>query len=278
MKKLIQFGVLAGIAVLATGCMKQIPPASVGVKFNARTGISENLVKPQVVWLGFMEKLIVYPTSIKNATYTRNTSEGERSGDDSIKASTSEGSILPVDVTVSYHVEPAEVLKAFQNFGTEDLNSVQTDFIRWATIYSVNVVAGQKSIFDLTSKDRAGFSSQIKNVIKPILADWGITVDEVYVGEVYPNEQVKAKVNERITNVNSLELAKVSLERAKIDAETTLTNAKKNAELNRLLAQQGEKALELKKLELMKKAIEKWDGKVPIIGGSTIPFSNVNIP
>lgn len=278
MKKVFQIIGLASLAVLMTGCMKQIPPASVGVKFNARTGISENLVKPQVVWLGLMEQLIVYPTSIKNATYTKNQSEGERRGDDSIQASTSEGSILPVDVTVSYHVEPADVLKAFQNFGTEDLNAVQTEFIRWTTIYSVNVVAGQKSIFDLTSKDRAGFSSQIKAVIRPILAEWGITVDEVYVGEVYPNEQVKAKVNERITNVNSLELAKVSLQRAKIDAETTLTNAKKNAELNRLLAQQGEKALELKKLELMKKAIEKWDGKVPIVGGSTIPFSNVSIP
>jgi regulator of protease activity HflC (stomatin/prohibitin superfamily) len=278
MRKTIQAIVIATFAFLATGCMKQIPPASVGVKFNARTGISENLVKPQVVWLGFMEKLIVYPTSIKNATYTKNASEGERAGDDSIKASTSEGSILPVDVTVSYHVEPSDVLKAFQNFGTEDLNEVQRDFIRWTTIYAVNVVAGQKSIFDLTSKDRADFSNQIKLVIKPILEEWGITVDDVYVGEVYPNDQVKAKVNERITNVNSLELAKVSLQRAKIDAETTLTNAKKNAELNRLLAQQGEKALELKKLELMKKAIEKWDGKVPIIGGSSIPFSNINIP
>jgi regulator of protease activity HflC (stomatin/prohibitin superfamily) len=265
-------------SVLLTGCMKQIPPASVGVKFNARTGLNEQLVKPQVVWLGFMEQLIVYPTSIRNATYTRNSNEGERQGDDSIKASTSEGSILPVDLTVSYHVESADVLKAFQNFGTEDLSAVQRDFIRWTTIYAVNLVSGSKSIFDLTSKDRAGFSSQVKTVLKPILAEWGLTVDDVYVGEVYPNDQVKTKVDERIANVNSLELAKVSLERARIDAETTLTNAKKQAELNSLLALQGEKVLELKKLELTKKAIEKWDGKAPIIGGGSIPFTNLAVP
>lgn len=269
---------LALLSLGLGGCMKQIPPASVGVKFNARTGISEHLVKPQVVWLGFMEKLIVYPTSIRNATYTKNSNEGERIGDDSIKASTTEGSILPTDITVSYHVESTDVLKAFQNFGTEDLEEVQRDFIRWSTIYAVNVVTGKKSIFDLTSKDRAGFSTEVKSVIKPILADWGLTVDDVYVGEVYPSPQVKAKVDERIANVNALELAKVSLERARIDADTTITNAKKQAELNRLLALQGEKVLELKKLELLKKAVEKWNGRSPVVGTGTIPFTNITIP
>ena len=277
MKK--SYSILAALAALTlTGCMKQIPPASVGVKFNARTGISEHLVKPQVVWLGFMEKLIVYPTSIRNATYTKNSNEGERTEDDSIKASTMEGSILPVDITVSYHVESGDVLKAFQNFGTEDLAQVQRDFIRWVTIYAVNVVTGGKSIFDLTSKDRAGFSTEVKAVIKPMLAEWGLTVDDVYVGEVYPSQQVKTKVEERIANVNALELAKVSLQRARIDAETTLTNAKKQTELNRLLAMQGDKVLELKKMEIMRKAVEKWNGKAPVIGGSSIPFTNITLP
>jgi regulator of protease activity HflC (stomatin/prohibitin superfamily) len=273
--KLPLLAILAALSV--SGCMKQIPPATVGVKFNARTGISEHLVKPQVVWLGFMEKLIVYPTSIRNATYTKNSNEGERTTDDSIKASTMEGSILPVDITVSYHVESADVLKAFQNFGTEDLTEVQREFIRWTTVYAVNVVTGKKSIFDLTSKDRAGFSTEVKAVIKPMLADWGLTVDDVYVGEVYPSDQVKKKVEERIANVNQLELSKVSLQRARIDAETTITNAKKQTELNKLLATQGEKVLELKKLEIMKKAVEKWNGKAPLIGGGTIPFTNINL-
>ena len=269
---------LAALTLLTlTGCMKQIPPASVGVKFNARTGISEHLMKPQVVWLGPMEKLIVYPTSIRNATYTKNSNEGERTEDDSIKASTMEGSILPVDITVSYHVESPDVLKAFQNFGTEDLTEVQKEFIRWTTVYAVNVVTGKKSIFDLTSKDRAGFSTEVKAVIKPMMADWGLTVDDVYVGEVYPSDQVKKKVEERIANVNQLELSKVSLQRARIDAETTITNAKKQTELNKLLATQGEKVLELKKLEILKKAVEKWNGKAPIIGGGTIPFTNISL-
>src|SRR5258706_10179029 len=51
------------------GCTREIPPASVGIKFNANSGISERLMKPQVVWMGYGDHVIVYPTSIKNASY-----------------------------------------------------------------------------------------------------------------------------------------------------------------------------------------------------------------
>jgi regulator of protease activity HflC (stomatin/prohibitin superfamily) len=275
-------GWLAATLVVASalslgGCTHEVPPASVGIRFNASSGISEKLLKPQVLWLGPRDRLIVYPTSIRNATYTRNANEGERMGDDSIQASTAEGSTLPVDITISYHVDPDNVVKAFENFGTADLHQIQTDYIRWATIYSVNVVSGRHSIFDLTSKDRAGFGPEVKAELAPILGSWGITVDDVYLGEVYPNEEVRSKVNERINMKNGLELAKVSLQRAQIDSQTILTNAKKDASLNALLAEQGEKSLELKKLELQRQAIAKWDGKPPIIGGSSIPFTDIDI-
>ncbi len=232
-------------------------------------------MKPQVVWIGYREQLIVYPTSIKNASYVRNSHEGERSGDDSIPASTNEGAILPVDVTVAYHVAPEDVLKAFNNFGTEDLKAIQRKFIRWTAIYAVNVVSGSRSIFDLSSKERAQFGPEVKKVIAPILLDWGITVDDVYIGEVYPNDEVKSKISERIALKNQLELAKNERIRADIEAKTSLTNATKQAELNRLLQQGNEKMVELKRLELQKMAIERWNGKPPMIGSTTIPFTDI---
>lgn len=276
MKLRQRFG-LALMALVVVGCTAQVPPASVGIKFNASSGIGEKLVKPQVLWLGPLDRLIVYPTSIKNATYTKRHNEGERTGDDSISASTFEGSNLPVDVTVSYHVDPSNVVKTFENFGTEDLGEIQRQYIRWTTIYSVNVVSGRKSIFDLTSRDRASFGKDVKEVLAPILGEWGFTVDDVFIGEVYPNQEVKAKVDERIAMKNGLELAKVGLQRARIDADTTLTNAKKQAELNRLLSLQGEKVIELKRLELKKLAIERWNGKTPVVGSGVIPFTDMEL-
>ncbi len=264
-------------SILSAGCFKEIPPASVGVKFNASSGISEQIMKPQVVFVGLRDHLIIYPTSVRSATYTKTSHEGERTGDDSISASTVEGSNLPIDMTVSYHVEPADVRKCFENFGDDSLPEIQKDFIRWTTIYAVNVVSGSKSIFDLTSKDRATLGTDVKKVIAPILGEWGITVDDIFVGEVYPNQQVRGKVEERISMKNAFELAKVGLERARIDAQTTLTNARKEADLNRLMAMQGDKVLQLKKLELQRLAIERWNGRSPLIGSSTIPFTDLEL-
>lgn len=264
------------LCLALVGCTREVPPASVGVQFDPNTGISRKLIKPQVVWLGWRQQLIVYPTSIHNATYVKNAREGEREGDDSIKASTSEGAILPVDLTVAYHVAPEDVLKAFTSFGTSDLTAIQRKFIRWAAIYSVNAVSGQKSIFDLSSKERAKFGRDVKLTISPILADWGVTVDDIYLGEVYPSNEVLQRIQERISLKNDLELARTERQRADIEAKTALTNASKQGELNRLMQQGNEKMLELKRLELQKMAIEKWDGHSPLVGSPIIPFTDIS--
>ena len=265
---------LAGLG----GCATEVPPAHVGIKFNANNGISEKLEKPQVVWCLPGDRVLNYPTSIKNATFVKNAREGERLEDDSIRCSTVEGAILPVDVTVAYHVQAAEVLTAFQNFGSDDITVVQKAYMRWVTTYGLNAVSGQRSIFDILSTDRAGFGGQAKEIIGPIMAAWGVTIDDIYIGEVYPPEDIRNKVQERIAVRNELELAKIRLQKAKIDAHTILTKARQDAETNQLLSQQGDTALKLKRLELRNNAIKKWDGRPPTVGnGSTIPFTSVQI-
>ncbi len=273
----------AGLAALllltlpfVAGCTKEIPPAHVGIKFSADTGVSEKLIQPQVVWCGLREQVYTYPTSLKNATFVHNSQEGDRRSDDSIACSTSEGAILPVDVTVVWHVAPENVLDAFQNFGTENLDEIQHNIIRWNTVGAMNEVSGRHSIFDLAAKDRQAFGPEVKVVLAPRLAAWGLSVDDVYIGEVYPPQEVLQKIQERIQARNQLELAKVSLQQAQIDAKTTITNAERDAQTNNLLSQQGQTVIDLKILQLQKMAIERWDGHTPTIGGPVIPFTNIS--
>jgi regulator of protease activity HflC (stomatin/prohibitin superfamily) len=106
-----------------------------------------------------------------------------------------------------------------------------------------------------------------------MLAGWGFMVEDVLIREVYPPEEITAKIQEQQAIRSDLEKAKIEQQQAKIDAETILTNAQKEAEQNRLLAQQGAKALQLKRLDLRRKAIERWDGEAPLIGGASVPFT-----
>src|SRR5207248_11312470 len=126
----------------------------VGVIFNAQTGRVTHVMNSKVVWVWpWFERLITYPTGIRNASYVMASHEGERTGDDSIHASTAEGATLPVDVTVAYHVEPTEasVQKVLDSFGTVDLNTIQSEYIRWQVVAAVNDICGERPIFDLIS-------------------------------------------------------------------------------------------------------------------------------
>lgn len=267
---------LCGVLLSGCGC-KQIPPGTVGIKFDGASGIQQAVIQPRVEWYGLYEKLYTYPTSIHNATFVRNASEGTRGQDESIQASTVEGATLPVDLTVAYHVDPGDVQKAFDSFGDSSMRDIERDYVRWVAVYGINVASGTRSIFDLISKQRAEFAVKVKEIISPILLEWGITVDDVLIGEIYPSKEVETKIQESIAVRTQLETVKTTLQKTRVDALTILTNAKKEAELNRLLSLQQERAIELKRLELRQKAIQKWDGVAPLIGDGTIPFSNTGV-
>jgi regulator of protease activity HflC (stomatin/prohibitin superfamily) len=272
------FAVLTVCAGVLGGChYAKIEPASVGILFDANSGISQKILKPQMTVVGIRQQLITYPTSIKNASFVEAQNEGQKAGEDSIKASTVEGAQLPVDVTVAWHVDPANVVLVFQSFGTADQEEMTDGYIRYWATYAVNCVSGQKSIFDLMAKDRQSFGPLVKQFLAPIMSKYGISVDDVLIGEVHPPKEISDKAQERIARRNDLENAKLSLEKAKRDSVTIITNAERDAQLNQIMAQMSDTAKALRKQDILKKAIEKWDGKAPLVGNGTIPFTNIQM-
>ena len=266
------------VGLMAAGChYVKIEPASVGILFDANSGISQKILKPQLTVVGIRQRLITYPTSIKNASFVEARNEGQRQGEDSIKASTVEGAQLPVDVTVAWHVDPANVVLVFESFGTADQEEMTDGYIRFWATYAVNCVSGQKSIFDLMAKDRQNFGPLVKKFLAPIMAKYGISVDDVLIGEVHPPREINEKAQERIARRNDLENSKLTLEKAKRDAVTIITNAERDAQLNQIKAQMTETAKALRKQEIIKKAIDKWDGKSPLVGNGMIPFTNIQL-
>ena len=268
------------LLLLCAGCgFHTIPPGSVGVKFNGATGLTEHLLRPQVVWVGWNQQLVIYPTNIQTVSYVQNANEGEKQGDDSIQACTKEGAILPVDVTVTYRI-PADaesIRTIFNTFGVPDedpdqpLHFIQREHIRWATIVAINDVSGKYSIFDLISKDRAQFSTQVKDVLAPILEKWGLHLEDVMIREVHPPQEIVDKITQQQQERAELQRIKILKQQAITEAQTTLIQAQQEAEMNRLLSNQGDQAIALKRLERRRVFIERWDGQAPLIGSGPIP-------
>lgn len=262
------------------GCgFRTIPPGSVGVKFNGASGVSNHLLRPEVVFVGWNEQLIIYPTNIQQATFVMNAQEGDRMKDDSIKASTREGAVLPVDVTVSYRIggDTESIAKVFSTFGVphEDgdhpLQHIQDEHIRWATIMAINDVSGKHSIFDLISKQRAQFGPDVKAILAPIMEGWGLKLEDVMIREIHPPQEITNRITEQQQLRSELERIRIQKQQAVTEAQTIIIEAQKEAEKNRLLAQQGEQAIALKKLERRRIFNERWNGKSPLVGAEPFP-------
>ena len=267
------------VMLSTTGCFKSIPPGSVGVKFNGASGISEHILTPSMVWVGWNETLVTYPTSLQQATYVKNAKEGDKEVDDSIRATTSEGATLPVDVTISYRIpgDSGNITTVFNKFGMPEededhpLVHIQAEFVRWATIIAVNNVSSRHSIFDLLSKDRAKFGPEVKAELAPIFEQWGLRCEDCLIREIHPPQEITDRINEQQSAHAELSQLMIEKQQAVTDAQTTVINAQREAEKNHLLSQQGAQALSLKKLELKKAFIERWDGQSGLVGSGPIP-------
>lgn len=263
----------------AAGCggcgYTQIEPSTVGVVFDKYSGIQETVLKPGLQWQGWNTEIIMYPTSIHNATYVKNAKEGERQQDDSIVGATIEGAQLPIDVTVVWHVDAGNTVTVFKNFGDDPLEDIQMNFIRYLATFGVNATSGTKSIFDITSKDRAKFGPEVKAIISPYMTEMGLTCDDVTIGETWQSQDITELVKDRIEKSSELQTVTNKLTQAKIDGATLVNNAKATASINEMKANQGSEAIELMKRKLEATLIEKWDGEVPTVGdGGGIPFIN----
>jgi len=263
-----------------SGCgFHQIPPGSVGVKFNGASGVSHQLLRPEVVWVGWNERLIIYPTNIQQAIFVQSATEGDKRKDDSVQASTKEGAVLPVDVTVSYRIasDPESITQVFNTFGTPSddpehpLHYIQGTFVRWATIVAVNDVSSKHSIFDLISTHRAQFGPEVKAVLASRFASWGLKLEDVLIREIHPPQEIVNKITEQQQARSELQRVNIQKQQAITEAQTLIIDAQKEAEQNRLLSLQGDQALALKKLERRKVFTERWDGKSGLVGDSIIP-------
>ncbi len=271
---------LFGILLFSSGCgFHQIPPGSVGVKFNGASGVSHQLLRPEVVWVGWNERLIIYPTNIQQAVFVQSATEGDKRKDDSVQASTKEGAVLPVDVTVSYRI-PADtesITQVFNTFGTPSddpdhpLHYIQSNFVRWATIVAVNDVSSKHSIFDLISVHRAQFGPEVKASLAPRFASWGLKLEDVLIREIHPPQEIVNKIMEQQQARSELQRVNIQKQQAVTEAQTLIIDAQKEAEQNRLLSLQGDQALALKKLERRRIFTERWDGKSGLVGDSVIP-------
>ncbi|MDH3942981.1 MAG: prohibitin family protein [Anaerolineae bacterium] len=105
--------------VLSTGLVF-IEPTERGVVVSAipgQQGVRNEALTPGLSWIvPFFDRVVTYPTVRQEYTMSIAATEGQRAGDDSVEARTSDGQVVLVDATVIFALNPTEVVTTHQQW------------------------------------------------------------------------------------------------------------------------------------------------------------------
>ncbi len=113
-------------------------------------------------------------------------------------------------------------------------------------------------------------------MLKTRMAGYHIYVDDFAIVNFRFSQQFAQAIEAKQTAEQLALKAQRDLERVKIEAEQKITNAKAEAEALRLQkANVTSELIQLRQIEASIKAIDKWNGILPQVTGSTVPFIDV---
>lgn len=167
-------------------------------------------------------------------------------------------------IALNFHVIPDETNKLYQNIGP----AYKERIINPAIQESVKAVTAGFTAEELITR-RPEVRDGIKDALTDRLERSYVIVDDFNIVDFQFSEQFDLAIEAKQVAEQDALRAQRELERIKIEAEQKVTRAQAEADAIRLQAEQLKQNRDI--LEL--RAIEKWDGKLPVFtGGGAVPF------
>jgi regulator of protease activity HflC (stomatin/prohibitin superfamily) len=176
---------------------------------------------------------------------------------------------IKVNVAVNWHVEPTAVNKVFQRLGDEE--QIVLRIINPAVSEVVKAATAKKTAEEIITK-RTELKEEIDVQLKERLGSYGLGVDDVSLVDIsFSSEFAKAIEAKQIAEQEA-KRADFEALKAEKQAQADVNRAKGLAEAQRL------QRLTLTSELLQQQAIDKWDGKFPLVlgGEGALPFININ--
>lgn len=176
-------------------------------------------------------------------------------------------------VVVNYHLQPDKVDIIYQTLRRDYESRVIIPAIQ----ESVKAVTARFNAEELIT-ERPTVKRQIKEILAEKLLEYNIILEDISITNFQFSEAyTRAIEDKQVAEQKALEAQRI-LERKKIEAEQMVVMAEAQKKATILEAEGRAKALELQKGEITPelnkfKAIEKWDGRMPMyVGSGIIPF------
>ena len=179
--------------------------------------------------------------------------------------------IISTVIATNYHLTPETVDEVYQKIGL----AFEDKLIQPAVQEVIKAVCAKYTAEELIAK-RGEVKSAIRTELADRLAVFNIKVIEVSVADFNFSTTFNDAIEAKQVAEQKVAQAKNELDRIKIENEQKISQAKAEAEGLKIQRQEiTESLLKLREIENQRKAIEKWDGKLPGVTGGAMPFIQV---
>lgn len=283
-------------------CAKKVPAGYVGIVYSMNGGISDEVLTQGWHIVSPTKEVTLYSIGIEQS-YLTASEDGDSKGDDSFEVPSSDGKGLNVDLTFTYRYDVDQVTNLFTRFKGQSGKEVRDSFIKPNIISWTKEVTAKYPVTDILGDERANLNIAVSDYIRDKFEPYGIIIENVSLIDISADDETRASVQRKVNAQQELELAQIeqktanvqaqkdkevalieaekekevaeiSAEKAKIkaegDAEATKIKAEAEAEANAKIA----KSLTPELIE--KEKIDKWNGSVPVVDGSSTPIINMN--
>jgi len=179
--------------------------------------------------------------------------------------------IISTVIATNYHLMSETVDEVYQKIGL----AFEDKLIQPAVQEVIKAVTAKYTAEELIAK-RGEVKSAIRTELADRLAVFNIKVVEVSVADFNFSRTFNDAIESKQVAEQKVAQAKNELDRIKIENEQKISMAKAEAEGLKIQRQEiTESLLKLREIENQRKAIEKWDGKLPGVTGGAMPFIQV---
>ncbi|MFP5430176.1 MAG: prohibitin family protein [Gammaproteobacteria bacterium] len=258
--RIIGGGVLLLMGIWILNPFVIIGPGERGVVLNFGAVQKEVMDEGLHLRVPIMQKVVVMDVKVQ---------KGEGQGD----AASKDLQQVTTNVALNYHLDPARVAETFQTIGT--LAAVGDRIILPAVQESVKAATALYTAEELVSR-RQEVRDQIRDQLRERLTKNGVVVDEFSIVNFAFSQEFSNAIESKTTAEQLKLKAERDLERIRIEGEQKITQARAEAEALRLQKENVTvNLIELRKIEMQQRAIEKWDGRLPQVTGGAMPFIDI---
>lgn len=215
-----------------------IPPQEVGIVVSILTpsGYHDRPLRSGLHWIvPLAEEVYSYPIYWQSYTMSSNPIEGERKGDDSIVARTSDGQEVIIDTSIIFHVIPDQAVRIHINWQDRYID----DFVRPVTRGTVRTMVSQYTVDEVNSSRRLDIEKNLNQSLQKLFDENGFSLDFFVLRNI-------AFSSEYAAAVESKQVAFQGQIRKEYEAEQIRREAKGVADKIRIQAQADADAIRLK--------------------------------